>query len=126
MSAPLTNFVTLQEMLARLDADEIVSMVVVKYNASKGTAGGLMHIGECQQLNADGKAPSEAGSTPSEASSPAEGGIQDYSQEEKRRNPHHFEHFTRNVRLFSAGQPTKEIRKIHPQLVVEFCGASVL
>lgn len=40
--------------------------------------------------------------------------------ERLRRNPHHRDHFTRNLQIYVNGHPTAELRKFHPPLVVRF------
>lgn len=38
------------------------------------------------------------------------------------KDPQHAWHYTRNIRILSAGQPTEAIVKIHPPLIIEFNG----
>lgn len=42
--------------------------------------------------------------------------------DDKKRNPHHKNHFTRNVRQYVGDLPTADIRKIHVRLIIEFNG----
>lgn len=44
----------------------------------------------------------------------------------QKRGPRHAEHYTRNIRLCSAGTPTSVIKKIHPPLLTEFNGKIVV
>lgn len=44
------------------------------------------------------------------------------SDDKKKKNPNHKEHFTRNVRQYVGEFPTADIRKIHVRLIIEFNG----
>lgn len=43
-----------------------------------------------------------------------------------RRNPNHRKHYTRNIRILQNGHPTGMIVSIHPPLVDEFNGQTLL
>lgn len=40
----------------------------------------------------------------------------------KKKNPHHQEFYTRNVRQYVGDLPTADIRKVHIRLIIEFNG----
>lgn len=46
--------------------------------------------------------------------------------ERNQRKPNHGVNFTRNIRLLQAGYPTDILRKLHPPLVMQFNGKTVL
>lgn len=124
--------VTLQEVLRRLDAGELCGMRVVKYDAQRGRGGDIMDIVECKLLAAEksprtyGKQKGAAPSPDEDPDAPTPVDAEAANLPDDRRDPNHFRHFTRNVRLYQDGSPTSIIRKIHPPLIIEFGGAPVI
>jgi len=43
-----------------------------------------------------------------------------------RKNPHHRSHYTRNITILANGRKTSIVEKIHPPLILEFNGDSIV
>ena len=124
---PHADSLTLAEVLARLDAGDMVSLTVVKYDRQRGTGGGLMEILQCRlapHAKEDWGPRSGFGESPMPDDVKFGPGVEPEAQD--RRYPNHGKHFTRNVVLYSAGVRTSRIVKIHPPLITKCDGHTVL
>ena len=108
--------ITIQEILKEMDSGRPFSLTVVKYDRQRKTGGELLEIPEAILVQADpAPVPGQRAATPYEAATQA-------AEEAKRRDPSHFDHYTRNIRILADGTPTSLIRKIHVPLIVCFNG----
>ena len=103
-------------------------MRVVKFDEQRDKGGEIMEILECKLLVKDSPAESVSVEHPTIIEHPMTPDIEfgHHTSAHEKRNPNHYKHFTRNVRLYSAGQPTSRITKIHPPLIIEFDGQPVI
>lgn len=115
------QMIAIKEVIERIHAGEIFSCKVVRYDRRrKERTGEIIDIEQCKLVWGNGvikkKYQGEREPTPLELSLlQAQAGV-------LKRNPHHSEYYTRNVRIYLDGNPTEIIKKIHPPLIVEFNG----
>lgn len=115
------EMITMAEVIERIHAGEIFSCKVVRYDRRrKERTGELIVIEQCKLVWGKGmiKKPVHGERQPT----PLELSLMQAQAGMLKRNPHHSEHYTRNVRIYLDGNPTEIIKKIHPPLIVEFNG----
>lgn len=105
-----------------MERGEVFSLQCVKYDKDSGTGGGLMTIDEAWLVKKD--------SLPSKSASPGQSSAKNddiIPSSDKPKNPNHYLHYTRNIRILKNGMPVgNQIRKIHPPLVLIYRGMKVV
>lgn len=105
-----------------MERGEVFSLQCVKYDKDSGTGGGLMTIDEAWLVKKD---PAQNKSA-SSGHSPVNYDDMIPSSD-KPKNPNHYLHYTRNIRILKNGIPVgNQIRKIHPPLVLIYRGMKVV
>lgn len=103
--------VTLSEALKIIESGAIFNVKVVSFDKKRTAQNGrVLHFTEARKESAHQKAMMDA---------PARGGA-------KTKTPSHYEHFTRNIRIYYANAPTMKVVKIHPLLIMEINGKKLL
>lgn len=106
--------ISIKDALAFMDTGQIFSCKVVKYNMQKQEGGDVFDVDEAILL----KAPQKKTSRTMTAAE---------KTELKKRTPNHRKWFTRNIVLCQNGHPMELFkRKIHPPLMIEFNGKTVV
>jgi hypothetical protein len=110
--------ITMQEMLDAMKTGAPFSMTVCSYDRKRKKGGEWKHYPEAVLVQAKDQ---PKGDRPLTA-------VEKVRQELTaiKRNPNHREHFTRNIRILQNGHPTAIIVTIHPPLVDQFNGKTLL
>ena len=111
--------ITVQQCLAHMETGATFSCKCITFDRKRRTGGDVLDILAAVLLRNDTPlTPSDRPPTPLEAH------IATIANAPKK--PNHSEFYTRNIRLCSAGHPTETIKKIHPPLLIEFNGITVV
>lgn len=97
--------VSIQEILEHMDAGLPFSMIYVKADRKRGTGGQMVSVERAHKSGHNLKDGQRV--TPSAIKKAA-------------KNPNHSQHFTRNIVL-----PDREVRTVHPDLIITFNGKEV-
>lgn len=110
----MAGIITISECLKRLEAGEIVTLEVYKYDR-KRKKGGQLDVMQCVLLKNDEKNDESDNREYLQA-------LDSKASVKTSRNPNHKKFYTRNVRILIEGHPTGVIQRIHPPLIKTFNG----
>lgn len=114
------GMITIRECLEIMHSGESFSLKVVSFDRRrKDKTGQVQEYQEAQLVWGDGgnDQVKPQGERPQTDLERALGGtVMD------KRDPHHADWYTRNIRILQNGQRTEMLRKIHPALIIEFNG----
>jgi hypothetical protein len=108
--------ITIKEMLRVMESGETFSIdKAVSYDRKRKTGGDIIEYPEARLVQAEQEPTSDRPLTRVEQ-----------LKKQKARVPRHRKWYTRNIRLCIGGHPTGQIRKVHPPLILEFNGKTVV
>ena len=113
------NMITMQEMLEAMESGAPFSMKVCSYDRKRKKGGEWKFYPEAVLVQKEKK---KEGSRPLTRIEK----LQYQLHEGEKRDPNHRKHYTRNIRVLQDGHPTGIIETIHPPLVDEFNGKTLL
>lgn len=126
----MSKIITVAECLRIMESHVPFSCLVVTYDRNRKKGGKLLEIPEARL---DRKAGPDC-HLPTDELPNAPRPMTDY--EAKRhaltepadgsKNPNHKQWYTRNIRPYAAGHPLTDLVKIHPPLLIEFNGKTVV
>ena len=120
ISPHFCGMITMKDMLAKMKTGSSFSVVVCSYDRKRKKGGEWKEYPEAQlvQANNDER---QVGRPLTNIER-----LRADLYRSKKKNPHHREHFTRNIRILQNGHPTGMIVTIHPPLVDTFNGKTLL
>lgn len=107
--------ISIKEILKYMESGKVFSMKVIAYDRKRKTGGQIKEYPEAILTQAP---------KPDRSLTKVE--QQKLELDRLRKNPHHREHYTRNITICQEGQPTSIIHTIHPPLIIEFNGDIVV
>lgn len=97
--------ISIQELLEHMESGLPFSLTYVKADRKRGTGGGIEHISRAHKVGSGLKDGQRVTAS---------------TQRKAEKNPHHNQHFTRNIVL-----PSREVRTVHIDLITRFNGRRV-
>lgn len=115
------RMLTIKKCLEIMHAGEVFSLKVVSYDRRrKDKTGQVQEYTEAHLVWGDGgndRAKPQGERPQTDLERGMSGAV-----EIDKRDPHHGDWYTRNIRILQQGQRTEMVRKIHPALIIEFNG----
>lgn len=121
----MKTIITIKEMLEYMSAGKAFALTYITYNRQRRKGGQIRNISEAVLLQEDqtdeGGLNLRKGRAPTTVEE-----MQARIAKARTRDPNHQHWYTRNIRILQDGHPTSLIKKVHPPLVIEFCGYTVV